>query len=329
MKKSRFTEEQMVRILRETDRESVVQVAKRHGVSDQTIYAWRKKYGGGDVNDVRQLKQLEQENARLKKLLAERDLEVEIMKEIQEKKMVSARVRRQQATYAMRRGLSQRRACRLVSVARSALAYRSRLEAKDAPVLEVMKRLAPSRPRFGYRRIRVLMDREGHPMSFDRTYRLWRKAAPQVPKKRPRRRLASQPRPRPATRANDLWAIDFVFDRCANGQVLKCLTVVDEFTHACLSINVAGRLRHGSSRSITPAEGALPIEARQTSDPTTSSSPKACDRSREAKTGDAPEETHFHLRPSYSHNRGRSPTFGYTNLLISRSTYMRERRVNA
>ncbi len=62
-----------------------------------------------------------------------------------------------------------------------------------------MKRLAAQRPRFGYRRIQVLMDREGYPMSFDRTYRLWRKAALQVPKKRPRRRLASQPRPRPAT----------------------------------------------------------------------------------------------------------------------------------
>ncbi len=132
-----------------------------------------------------------------------------------------------------------------------------------------MKRLAAQRPRFGYRRIQVLMDREGYPMSFDRTYRLWRKAALQVPKKRPRRRLASQPRPRPATRANDLWAIDFVFDRCANGQVLKCLTVVDEFTHACLSINVAGRLRsrqviaelirlmslHGAPRAIRSDHG--------------------------------------------------------------------------
>ena len=53
-----------------------------------------------------------------------------------------------------------------------------------------MKRLAARRPRFGYRRIQVLMDREGYPMSFDRAYRLWRKAALQVPKKRPRRRLA-------------------------------------------------------------------------------------------------------------------------------------------
>ena len=86
MKKTRFSEEQMVKILREADKAPVSEVAKKHGVSDVTIYAWRKRFGQLEAVDVKRLRQLEAENARLKKMLAERIMDIEILKEVAAKK---------------------------------------------------------------------------------------------------------------------------------------------------------------------------------------------------------------------------------------------------
>ena len=86
MKKTRFSEEQMVKILREADKSPVSEVAKKHGVSDVTIYAWRKRFGQLEPVDVKRLRALEAENARLKKVLAERVMDIEILKEVAAKK---------------------------------------------------------------------------------------------------------------------------------------------------------------------------------------------------------------------------------------------------
>ena len=160
--------------------------------------------------------------------------------------MVSACVRRKQIGYVQGRGISLRRSCALLQVARSTIGYESVLAKRDAPVIAAMRELAAQYPRFGYRRIQVFLARRGHTMSADRAYRIWKKAGLQVPRRRPRRRVAtSRPRPLPAAGANQVWAYDFVFDACANGQQLKCLTVIDEFTRECLAIDVAGSIRSG------------------------------------------------------------------------------------
>ena len=86
MKKTRFTEEKMVKILREADKAPVTEVAKKHGVSEVTIYAWRKRFGELEAVDVKRLRALEAENARLKKVLAERVMDIEILKEVNAKK---------------------------------------------------------------------------------------------------------------------------------------------------------------------------------------------------------------------------------------------------
>jgi len=158
--------------------------------------------------------------------------------------MVGAPGRRRQVAFAATRGLSKRRACALVGTARSGLGYASKREANDAPVLVRMRELAAQYPRYGYRFVQVFLERQGMRMSADRMHRLWRVAGLQVRRKRPRRRVAtSRPRPTPPQGPNHVWAIDFVHDHCANGQKLKCLTVIDEWTRECLAIDVAGSLR--------------------------------------------------------------------------------------
>src|SRR5206468_1725592 len=127
---------------------------------------------------------------------------------------------------------------------RSILNYRSVRAERDAPALDAMRRIAAMYPRYGYRRVRIFLRREGHPMGPHRAHRLWRVAGLQLPRRRPRRRIAtSRPRPLPAAGPNQVWAYDFVHDACANGQKLKCLTVIDEFTRECLAIDVAGSIR--------------------------------------------------------------------------------------
>jgi putative transposase len=160
--------------------------------------------------------------------------------------MVGAPARRRQVAYLRERGVSVRRACALMKVARSTLHYVSQLARRDAPVVAVMSELAAQYPRYGYRRIQVFLARRGHAMSADRAHRLWRLHGLQVPRKRLRRRISTgRPRPLPATGVGQLWAYDFVFDACANGQQLKCLTVIDEYTRECLAIDVAGSIRSG------------------------------------------------------------------------------------
>lgn len=86
LKRNRFTEEQIVAALRDAEASTIAEAARKHGVSEPSIHRWRKQYADMEVSDVHELKRLKDENGRLKKLLAERDLEVEVMKEIQAKK---------------------------------------------------------------------------------------------------------------------------------------------------------------------------------------------------------------------------------------------------
>lgn len=87
MKRSRFSEEQVIGILREAESgETVKAVCARHNVSEATYYAWKRKYGGMDVQEARRLRSLESENARLKRIVADQTMQIDILKEVNSKK---------------------------------------------------------------------------------------------------------------------------------------------------------------------------------------------------------------------------------------------------
>jgi putative transposase len=151
-------------------------------------------------------------------------------------------VQRAQAHY----GLSERRACRLVGIGRSTLRYRPRVRADEQPLRQRLHELAAVRPRFGYRRLHVLLRREGVIVNHKRVERLYREEGLAV-RRRTRKRVARDGRGRAAVpgRPNQQWGIDFISDALAWGRRIRLFTVVDVFTREALAIEVDTSLPGG------------------------------------------------------------------------------------
>lgn len=136
-----------------------------------------------------------------------------------------------------------RRACVLVSVARSMVGYVARQPAKDRPVVALLRQLARQHPRFGYRRAWAWLRRQGYAVNRKRVQRLWQHAGLALPAPRRRRTWRTGQRVAPlASGPNVVWAADILHDRCGDGRVVRCLCVVDEYTKECLAIRVAAQL---------------------------------------------------------------------------------------
>ena len=156
--------------------------------------------------------------------------------------MLSAPQRREGAAVLVQHGISERRACYLVGIARSLFRYRSR-SPTDERLTEQLQHIAREHPRYGYRRAWALLARQGLVVNPKRVYRLWRTLGLAVPqrKKRKRRRGVGA-FPQRAEHPDHVWTIDFLHDCCSDGTKLKLLTVTDEFTRESLAIEVGRSL---------------------------------------------------------------------------------------
>ena len=132
---------------------------------------------------------------------------------------------------------SVRRVCELALIPRSTFRFQ-RDASRDEPLRTRLVELAQEKPRFGYRRLQVLIQWEGTVVNHKRLFRIYRAAGLSVKRKRRKRLVrACSPRPRP-TAPNEEWSLDFVHDRLASGRAIRVLGVVDTFTRECLALEV-------------------------------------------------------------------------------------------
>jgi putative transposase len=154
--------------------------------------------------------------------------------------------------------ISQRRASRVIGRSRSTLRYDRKHRPDEPPLVREIKRLARRHPRFGYRRIHVMLGRRGWSVNLKRVHRLWIELGLRRPTRRKTpRKLGAKPGvggnscvQKPSRFRNDIWTCDFIHDRTAGGRSLKWLTVVDEYTRECLVLHAAESMTGADVRRI-------------------------------------------------------------------------------
>ncbi len=206
------------------------------GISEATYYLWKQQYSGVGVGELRELRQLREENGRLKRLVADLSVDRQILREIVSKKTVRPRARRKLALGA--RGLLNQQAAR-----RKSGAARDQYTAISQPE-DVRRSVAVARTGVGRNvcalrlsRLTVLLRREGWHLNAKRIYRLCREEELIVRTKQ-RRKIARRQRVRTsvATRANQCWSMDFVSDKFADGRSFRIFKVIDQFTCECVAL---------------------------------------------------------------------------------------------
>nr|WP_239016944.1 IS3 family transposase [Sphingomonas ginkgonis] len=240
MKKTRFSEEQIIAVLREQEGGmKTADVCRKHGISSATLYAWKAKYGGMDVSQARKLKVLEEENGRLKRLLADAMLDNAVLKEVGGKKLVRPAAQRKAVEHARQLfGISERRACTIFGVDRTSVRYAPR-HSDDGDLRSRLREIAAERRRFGYRRLGIMLAREGLVMNHKKLLRLYREENLRVRRRRGRKRAMGTRAPMTLPQGpNQRWSLDFVSDTLISGRRIRILAVVDDFTRECLALVV-------------------------------------------------------------------------------------------
>jgi hypothetical protein len=257
------TPDQIVRKLREAVRlvaegAEVATVARHLEVSEQTYHRWRAQYGGMKADDAKRLRELERENAQLKRIVADKGAADRRAEDHQLGKILSPG-RRRAAVHCLQEqlGVSERWACLVVGQSRTTQRRRlPSLGQVEQHLRARLRELARAHPRYGYRRMTTLLTREGFCVNHKRIQRLCRDEGLRVvskAKKRSRVGISTINGTRlRATHPDEVSAIDYQFDQTTDIKTLRLLSITDEFMKEALAIEV--------QRSITADDTVMVLE---------------------------------------------------------------------
>ena len=233
MKKKRFSEEQIIKALKRNEAgESPSDLCRELGIHQTTFFGWKRKFSGLEVSEAKRLRSLEDENRRLKQMVADLSLDNKMLKS-QQPKVVGPQAKKEAAMMLQSEfNISERRACRVVGLARSTKRHEAQENTLNKELSEKLNSLADKKKRFGAPRLHQLLLRDGYKINHKRTERLYKQEGLSLRTKGKRKKYKSIARAplSEATHANQYWAMDFVSDQLVSGQRFRGLTIVDIFT---------------------------------------------------------------------------------------------------
>ncbi|MFI6366798.1 IS3 family transposase [Nocardia sp. NPDC050630] len=243
--RKRHSAEDIVRKLRRADElategKTGEQIAAELGVSAATLYNWRRQFGGMDTDAAKELKELREQNARLKRLLADAELEKDALREIAKGKILGPAAKRRAVDMLREvQSLSERFACKVVGLARAT--YRRVPVAAtpadpDTDLRAWLRAYATKHPGHGFRRAwAALRHDDGREVNKKKVHRLWKEEGLQVRAHSPRKRAGASSVPRiDADAPKVVWALDFQFDSTVDGKAVKIASMIDEHTRESL-----------------------------------------------------------------------------------------------
>lgn len=240
MKKSRFTEPQIIRMLQsQQEGKKVAEICREYGISEQTFYNWKSKYGGMSLSELQRVKELEAENARLKRIVADQQISIDILKEVNSKKVVTPYQKERCIAYIREKipEISYAKVCRVMGRSRTSKYYKKRMPEKDEKLREAITSILGT-SRLGRKKVIVKVRKKYPGYGSSQIRRVYQKYGFSLYKRMKRKRFDNPANPIavPLER-NEEWAMDFMSDALARGSRFRTLNIVDQYNRKCLGID--------------------------------------------------------------------------------------------
>nr|WP_194286528.1 IS3 family transposase [Rahnella sp. RcJ3] len=239
MRKIRFTDHQIIAVLKSVEAgRTVKDVCREAAISEASYYNWKAKYGGMEAADIKKIKDLEDENRRLKQMFADLSLECRALKDVIGKKALKPAVKSELDNYLTAQfTMSIRQACRTLSLSRTVFRYQPDTR-RDEPVTQVLAEVARY-PRYGFKKLFQVLRRQGHVWNHKRVHRIYCLLKLNFRRKGKQRLPVRNPAPLATPEAlNQSWSIDFMHDALVCGRRFRTFNVVDDFNREALAIEI-------------------------------------------------------------------------------------------